>query len=73
MANVKFDSKLFAKDILKKRTTDGLTFRAIHAATKGKLSISTLQRIEAGTQVPTAETLADVCNWLKIPVQNYFH
>lgn len=67
-----FNHNKLAKDILNKRTKDDLSFRAIEIATKGKLNKTTLQRIEDKTQEPKASTLADICTWLNVPVQNYF-
>jgi len=69
---MKFDLKKLSKDVLQKRTDKDLSFRSIEKETKKRLSITTLQRIEAGTQIPRADTLADVCSWLGKPVQNYF-
>lgn len=69
---LKFNVKKLAADILAKRTAENLNFRGIEKDTKGKLTISTLQRLEAATQEPKASTLADVCNWLNKPITNYF-
>ena len=68
----KFNSKKLAADILSKRVKDDLTFRKIEKQTKGKLTVSTLQRIEGETQIPKCDTLADVCNWLEKDISNYF-
>lgn len=68
----KFNSKKFAKAILDKRTREGLTFRAIQKSTKDRITGGTLCRLEAETQLPNAETLADVCNWLGLPVQTFY-
>lgn len=68
----KFNSKKLARAILSKRTKEGLTFRAIQKMTKEKVIGATLCRIEAETQLPNAETLADICNWLGLDVQNFY-
>lgn len=68
----KFNSKKLARAILAKRNKEGLTFRAIQISTKGKVIGATLCRIEAETQLPNAETLADICNWLDLPVQTFY-
>lgn len=69
---MKFQYKKLAADILAKREKDNLTFRKIEKDTRKKLSATTLQRVEAGTQVPKADTLGDICHWLGKPIQNYF-
>lgn len=69
---MKFDIKKLAKDVLEKRTKDNLTFRSIAKATKNKVTTTTLQRIEAATQVPRTDTFGIICGWLGKPVQNYF-
>jgi len=68
----KFKSALLAKDILAKRNKENLSFRQIEKTTKGRLTVSTLQRLEDNTQEPKASTVADVCNWLGKPVATYF-
>lgn len=68
----KFNGAKLAKDILAKRNKESLSFRTIESETKGKLTISTLQRLEDNTQEPKASTLGDVCNWLGKPVANYY-
>ena len=70
---MKFDLKLLAKDVLAKRVKDNLTFRGIQKETKGKVMSATLQRIEAATQMPRADTLGDICQWLGKPVNHYFN
>lgn len=70
---MRFNLKKLSKDTLSKRVADNLTFRAIATQTKGRLTPTTLQRIEAGSQMPKCDTLADVCGWLKQPVSKYFY
>ena len=67
-----FNLKRLAKDILAKRIREGLSFNKIEEETKGKLTRSMMQRIEAEQVIPQADKLADICNWLAVPVQNYF-
>lgn len=70
--NQKFNLPKLARAILKKRTDENLTFRTIQQQTKGKLIGATLCRIEAQTQVPNAETLAYICNWLDRSVAEFY-
>jgi hypothetical protein len=68
----KFNGAKLAKDILAKRNKENLSFRGIEKTTKGKLTISTLQRLEDNTQEPKASTLGDVCNWLGKDISIYY-
>lgn len=73
MAQNKFNSAKLAKDIIAKRTKEGLTQRGVAEATKQRITQSTLYRLEVpNSHIPSAVVLADICNWLGVPVQNYF-
>ena len=72
MKKQKFNLAKLAKAILAKRVKDNLNFRQITKDTKGALPHSTLHRIEGQQTNPSAEILADICNWLEVEVQTFF-
>jgi len=55
------------KHLKRKRVTDHLSLRAV--ARETQVSASTLSRIENGSGVPDAETLARLARWLEIPLE----
>lgn len=67
-----FNLKKLAKDILAKRTKENISFRDITKQLKSKVHFSSVQRIEDATQMPSAETLGVLCDWLSKPVSEYY-
>lgn len=68
----KFKQSQLAKDILTKRIKDNLSFSQVAELLNDKISKSSLHRLEDKGQSPSAEVLADICNWLGKPVSYYF-
>lgn len=55
------------KHLKRKRRQEALSLRAV--AKQTQVSASTLSRIENGSGVPDAETLARLARWLEIPLE----
>jgi transcriptional regulator with XRE-family HTH domain len=55
------------KHMRRKRQADHLSLRAVARATQ--VSASTLSRIENGSGIPDAETLARLARWLNFPLE----
>lgn len=68
-ANKKFNSKQLAKDLIQKRYAAGLTYKDL--SNKSKIDVNALFRAESAKPL-TVENLVKVCNWLDVPIQNYF-
>jgi transcriptional regulator with XRE-family HTH domain len=66
----KFDLKKLSADILAKRVKDDLTFDDLFNLYG--LSRSGMQRIEAGAQIPRADTLAAILDYLEVDANRYF-
>lgn len=69
--NRKFNSKLFARDIIAKRENDVLTIRA--AAEKAGVSVSTMFKAESGEgERIEVRNFQAICNFIETSAQKYF-
>lgn len=65
-----FDYKSLSRDILNKRTKEGLSFRAIEKATK--IPVHIVYSMEEAKRIPSCANLALVLTWLGKTANTYF-
>jgi DNA-binding Xre family transcriptional regulator len=67
--NTAYNGAKLAKDLLERRERENIPFAQI--AEETGIPATMVHRIETGENI-AVNTLASICNWLGVPVQNYF-